>query len=128
MRIGWGFGCIGLAIAVAFVLGGSNFLLIDSLYAMLAGAVVGILFMLALLVSDGPPEHATKLLCIAVAGSIVGFACAWGVAIVLRIALHGNAALAFDLFAGAVGAAVAASHFFDSQQLSTPHSINQNDT
>lgn len=113
MRIVWGISCIALAVAVTFVLALMDFLLIDALHSLLAGAVTGTLFMIAFLIRGGSSKNATKLLCFAIIGSVVSFAVAWAMVLIISLNFIGNAALAFDLFTGVIGAAVVAAKLFD---------------
>ena len=106
MRFVWGFGCIAVVIATTFVLSKSNFLLVDSLYAVLAGSVVGICFLVGSLMQGRDADVATRLLFFSVVGSVAGFAVAWSLALLLGLRFMSDAALAFDLVAGAIGASV----------------------
>ncbi len=112
MKFVWGLGCIVFVIATTFILSVADFLLTDSLYAFLAGSIVGIIFLVASLIRGQGADEATRLLFFCVVGSIVGFAAAWALALPLGLRFMSNAALALDLFAGAVGSSVAAAAHF----------------
>jgi hypothetical protein len=112
MHFVWGFGCIAVVIATSFVLSRSNFLLVDSLYALLAGAAVGVCLLIGSLFNGRDAIAATRLLFFSMAGSLTGFAVGWAIALVLGLRFQGQAALAFDLAVGAVGAAVMAAAVF----------------
>lgn len=112
MRFVWGFGCIAVVIVTTFVLSKSNFLLVDSLYAVLAGSVVGICFLIGSLLQGRDADVATRLLFFSVVGSVAGFAVAWTFALLLGLRFMSDAALAFDLIAGAIGASVMATAVF----------------
>lgn len=112
MRYVWGFGSIAVVIVTTLVLSTSNLLLVDSLYAVVAGCVVGNCFLVGSLLQGRDADVATRLLFFSVVGSVAGFVVAWSLGLLLGLRFMSDAALAFDLVAGAIGASVLAAAVF----------------
>ena len=91
-------------VAVTFVLALLKYQVSDVLYVLLSGSVVAAGFALATVLRGASAAKAGGLLCFALVGSLA----AWGLGQILcrltTVWLIGNAALAYDLLLGVIGA------------------------
>jgi len=95
---------IVLVVVVSLFLGEINFLVTDFLFCMLSATVIGVVFVISALSRGEKPDQAMLYLFYSIVVASIVFTIAWAVLATFG-GLLGQAALAFDLVIGILGAA-----------------------
>ena len=116
MRFIWGAACVAFVVAFCLMLVLFKSQVADALYVMLSGSVVAAAFASISVVRGDSAVYATKLLFFALVGSIAAWVLGQILCWITTMWLIGDAALAYDLLMGVLGATTVACSLLDTSR------------
>lgn len=116
MRFIWGVACVGFAVVFCLMLVLLKSQVADALYVMLSGSVVAAAFVAISVVRGDSAAYATRLLFFALVGSIAAWVLGQILCWITARWFIGEAALAYDLLMGVLGATTVACLLLDTSR------------